>query len=165
MHQSVAKEQYSQDGEPLAIASKVLTSVEQCHANTEMLTCVFGVKWFIHMTGWQFMMESDNKPLQHIWKNNLANAPVLLQHIFLCQQSDDFTIRYHPGKDMLLKDGSSCYMKLTTAKIVLEIAIHHMKLCDTHKATFESAVHDDLLLHVLFRWSGVAGMMSLQCTL
>ena len=35
---------------------------------------------------------------------NLADAPVCLQRMLLLLQGYDFTIKYHPGEDMVIVD-------------------------------------------------------------
>ena len=40
----------------------------------------------------------------HLQKKNLADTPVWLQCMMLCLQGYNFTIYYHPGKEMVIPD-------------------------------------------------------------
>ena len=75
-----------QDDGPVAFASKVLTTTEQCYANNEreLLACVFSAEHFqTHVFGRHFMIKSDHKSLEQISIKNLAHAPVCLQRMLL----------------------------------------------------------------------------------
>ena len=50
------------------------------------------------------MVESDHKPLEMIHQKSLASTPPRLQRMLLQLQRYDLTIKYRPGKDMLLAD-------------------------------------------------------------
>ena len=70
-----------------------------------MLAAVFGAERFhTYVYGWSFMIESDHKPLESISRKNLPDTPVWLQCMMLCLQGYDFTIRYCPGKEMVIPD-------------------------------------------------------------
>ena len=89
-----------QEGQPIAYASKSLTDTETRYANIEreLLAIVLGRP---------FTMESDHKPLEMIHQKSLASAPPRLQRMLLQLQRYDVTIRYRPGKEMLLADALS----------------------------------------------------------
>ena len=70
-----------------------------------MLAAVFGAERFhTYVYGWSFMIESDHKPLESISRKNLVDTPTQLQCMMLCLQGYDFTIHYHPGKEMVIPD-------------------------------------------------------------
>ena len=52
-------------------------------------------------------MESDHKPLEMIHQKSLGQCPPRLQRMLLQLQRYDVTIRYRPGKEMLLADALS----------------------------------------------------------
>ena len=101
-----------QNGKPIAFASKALTETEHQYTNIEreMLAAVSRAERFhTYVYGWSFMIESDHKPLECISRKNLADTPTQLQRMMLCLQGYDFTIRYRPGKEMVIPDTLSCF--------------------------------------------------------
>ena len=99
-----------QEGKPIAFASKTLSDTERRYANIEreLLAVVFGCERFhTYIYGKPFTVESDHKPLEMISLKNLTAAPPRLQRMILRLQPYDVTIKYLPGKEMLLADGLS----------------------------------------------------------
>ena len=99
-----------QEGRPIAYASKSLTDTEKRYANIEreLLAVVFGAERFrTYVYGKHFVVESDHKPLEMIQLKNLMAAPPRLQRMLLRIQHYDITIKYRPGKELLLADGLS----------------------------------------------------------
>ena len=99
-----------QDGQPIAYASKSITDTETRYANIEreLLAIVFTCQRFnTYVLGRPFTVESDHKPLEMIHQKSLASAPPRLQRMLLQLQRYDVTIRYRPGKEMLLADALS----------------------------------------------------------
>ena len=99
-----------QDGQPIAYSSKSLTDTETRYANIEreLLAIVFACQRFnTYVLGRPFTVESDHKPLEMIHQKSLASAPPRLQRMLLQLQRYDVTIRYRPGKEMLLTDALS----------------------------------------------------------
>ena len=99
-----------QEGQLIAFASKSLTDTETRYANIEreLLGIAFTCQWFnTYVLGRPFTVESDHKPLEMIHQKSLASAPLRLQHMLLQLQRYDVTIRYRPGKEMLLTDALS----------------------------------------------------------
>ena len=96
-----------QNGKPVTFASKALTKTECQYANIEreMLAAVLGAERFhTYIYGQSFMIESDHKLLESISRKNLADTPAWLQCMMLCLQGYDFTIHYHPSKEMVIPD-------------------------------------------------------------
>ena len=99
-----------QEGQPIAFASKSLTDTETRYANIErkLLAIVFACQHFnTYVLGRPFTVESDHKSLEMIHQKSLASASPRLQHMLLQLQQYDVTIRYRPGKEMLLRDALS----------------------------------------------------------
>ena len=61
-------------------------------------------------------------------------------------QNYDVTIRYQPGKEMLVTDALSCYAPLKAPEIHLDITINHVHITSDRKTEFETLIQDDLLL-------------------
>ena len=102
-----------QEGEPIAYASKSLTDTETRYANIERAPCHY-IRFLAvqhvcpgNVLGRPFTVESDHKPLEMIHQKNLASALPRLQHMLLQLQQYDVTIKYRPGKEMLLADALS----------------------------------------------------------
>ena len=97
----------TQDGKPIAFASKAMTETEQRYANIEreLLAVVYGCERFhTYVFGKKFIVETDHKPLEQIQKKSLANTPPRLQRMMLRLQHYDVEIIYKPGKEMALPD-------------------------------------------------------------
>ena len=100
----------TQEGRPIAFASKSLTDTEQRYANIEreMLADVYACeKFHTFVFGRSFTILSDHKPLEMITLKNLGAAPPRLQRLLLRLQGYDMTVKYKPGKEMLLSDAMS----------------------------------------------------------
>ena len=98
-----------QDGQPIAYTSKSLTDTESRYTNIEgeLLAIVFTCQWFnTYVLGRSFTVESDHKPLEMIHQKSLVSTPPRLQRMLLQLQRYDVTIRYRPGKEMLLADAT-----------------------------------------------------------
>ena len=141
-----------QNGKPVAFASKALTKTKWQHANIEreMLPVIFRVERFqTYIYGRSFTIESDHKPLESISKKNLADRPAHLQHMLLGLQGYDYTIHYHPSKEMALPDTLFWFSPCPGPNILLDIAIHHAHLSPERKDTFQQAVVSDPEMHAL----------------
>ena len=126
----------------MAFASKALTETKCQYANIgrEMLAAVFGVERFqMYAYSRSFTIKSDHKPLEFISQKNLADMPAHLQHMLLHLQGYDYTIHYHPGKQMALPDTLSRFSPHPGPHIPLDITIHHAHLSPERKNAFQQA--------------------------
>ena len=117
-----------QQGEPVAFASKSLSETEQRYANIEreLLAVVFTCERFkTYVLGRDFTVESDHKPLEMIALKNLVAAPPRLQRMLLRLQHFNCTIKYRPGKEMLLADALSRLPSPANTTIELDMQIDH----------------------------------------
>ena len=96
-----------------------------------------------HLCLWPctFTIESDHKPLEQINLKNLADTPAQLQWMLLRLQNYDVTIKYHPGKEMLVADALSRYSPLVGPEVALDIAIHHVHITPEKKLEFQRTTH------------------------
>ena len=141
-----------QDDGPVAFASKVLTPTEQCYANNEreLLACVFSAERFqTYVFGRHFTIESDHKSLEQISMKNLADAPVRLQRMLLQLQDYDFTIKYHPGEEIVIAETLSRYSPEDTPEILLDISVNHIYIDAEKEQDYQLAIKDDPLLSAL----------------
>ena len=120
---------FLQEGEPIAYASKSLTDTETRYANIEreLLAIVFACQWFnTYVLGRPFTVESDHKPLEMIHQKSLASAPPRLQRMLLQLQRYNVTIRYRPGKEMLLADALSRCPSQASGEIKLDMRVDYI---------------------------------------
>lgn len=96
-----------QNNKPVAYASRSLTDAESRYANIEreLLGVLFRLERFDDYTyGKHINVESDHKPLEMIVRKSLGCAPPRLQRMLLRLQKYDFSLKYIPGKDLIVPD-------------------------------------------------------------
>ena len=79
-----------------------------------------------HVFGRHFTIESDHKSLEQISMKNLVDAPVCLQRMLLQLHNYDFTIKYCPGKEMVVADTLLRYSPGGTPDILLDLSVNHV---------------------------------------
>ena len=151
-----------QENRPIAFASKAMTSAESRYANIEreLLAVVFGcTKFHTYLYGREFVTESDHRPLEQIQKKNLTKAPPRLQRMLLQLQPYDMTIKYKPGKEMVLADALSRLNPMVQEPIPgLDIRIHEMiqvsvvKLTEIQQETAKDTTLQLLQQQVIQGW-------------
>lgn len=97
-----------QDGQPVAFASRALTSAEQNYAQIEKecLSIVFACQrfhYYLYGRG-DVTAETDHKPLIAIFNKPLLSAPKRLQSMLLTLQGYSLNVVYKPGPEMFLSD-------------------------------------------------------------
>ena len=97
-----------QNGQPVAFASRTLSTTEQRYAQIEKecLAIVFGCEKFSQYISRRekVTVESDHKPLQSIFKKSLLHAPMRLQRIMLRLQRYNLDVVYKPASQMFVAD-------------------------------------------------------------
>jgi len=97
-----------QKGQPVAFASRTLSTTEQRYAQIEKecLAIVFGCEKFSQyiLRRDKVTVESDHKPLQSIFKKSLLHAPMRLQRMMLRLQRYNLDVVYKPGSQMFVAD-------------------------------------------------------------
>ena len=131
---------------PIAFASKSLTDTETRYANIEreLIAIVFACQRFnTYMLGRQFTVESDHKSLEMIHQKSLASTPPRLQCMLLQLQRYDLTIRYKPGKDMLLTDALSRCPSHGSEEIKLDMCVDYVAFNKAWIAKLKEATRED----------------------
>ena len=109
----------TQNGQPLAFASRALSDAETRYAQIEkeLLSVVFGLEKFHQYTyGRKVTIQTDHKPLEAIDKKPLHRAPKRLQRLLLRLLVYDVTLTYRCGRQMQLADTlSRAYLPHTGA--------------------------------------------------
>ena len=109
-----------QNGQPVAYASRSLTSAESNYAQIEkgLLAILFGVEKFeSYVYGKRFKVETDHKPLESILSKSLLIAPKRLQRMMGRLQNFDFEVEYQRGALLHVADTlSRAYMPCAQIK-------------------------------------------------
>ena len=97
-----------QAGQPVAYASRALTSAETRYAQIEkeLLAILFaGTHFDVYLYGRERVnVESDHKPLESIFQKPLNSAPVRLQRMLLRLQRYKLLVKYKKGDQLFLAD-------------------------------------------------------------
>ena len=143
-----------QDGQPIACASKSLTDSETRYANIEreLLAIVFARQRFnTYVLRRPFTVESDHKPLEMIHQKSLVSAPPRLQRMLLQLQQYDVTIRYRPGKKMLLADALSRCPSQASGEIKLDMRVDYIVFSKTWIAKLKDTTREDPILGMVYQ--------------
>ena len=98
-----------QNGQPIAYASKSLTTSQPAYAHMEKeaLTLVFGCEKFHHYLHVRdFLPERDHKILEIIMKKPLHLVPMRLQRMRIRFQRYNVTVQYRQVTDSLSRNGA-----------------------------------------------------------
>ena len=97
-----------QQEHPVAYASKALTATQQNYAQIEkeMLAIVYGcTKFPDYIFGMPTVeLKTNHKPLEMILKKPLHQAPPRLQKMIMMIQKYPVTVKYRPGKELVVAD-------------------------------------------------------------
>lgn len=149
----------TQNGQPVAYASRALTPAETRYAQIEkeMLAIVFACTRFEpYLFGRDMVtVETDHKPLENIAIKPLHAAPKRLQRMLIQTQKYNLRIHYKKGKDMFLADTlSRAYLpEVNSCNFSRELEdIDHKILLPVSKARWQQITHasaDDPVLQQL----------------
>ncbi|UYV81904.1 K02A2.6-like [Cordylochernes scorpioides] len=122
-----------QEEQPVAYASKALTNTETRYAQIEKecLSIVFACEHFYQYIagGTKVHIETDQKPLENIFKMYIHQVPKRLQRMLLRLQRYNLEVKYKPGKQMYISD---CLSRK-----------YLMKTGDRNELNFEVYLNDD----------------------
>ena len=97
-----------QNGRPVDMRSRAMTPAETRYAQIEkeLLAIVYACKKFdTYIYGRDVItVESDHKPLESIFKKDLASSPLRLQRMMMQLQRYNLNVTYKKGKEMYLSD-------------------------------------------------------------
>lgn len=100
----------TQEGKPIAFASKTLTECQSRYSNIEreMLAIVHGIeRYHTYLYGKPFIVVTDHKPLVTICEKPLHAAPHRLRRMLLRIQGYQYSVTYKPGPQMIMADALS----------------------------------------------------------
>ena len=124
-----------QESKPVMYVSRALPETEQRYSNIEreLLAIVFAVKTLNHYTfGRTITVQSDNQPLQSIWKKSIVSASPRLQKLLLRLAHYDLNIEFLRGKENVIADALSrvCPLQSSNSKTkdsnIDVIPVHHI---------------------------------------
>ena len=142
-----------QDGQPVAFASRTLTTTERGYAQIgkECLAIVFACMHFNqYIFGRKSInVQSDHKPLETIFKKPLTAPPKRLQGMLLCLQKFNLEVGYKKGAEMFLADTLSRATLPSTGPSVTCLRPEHEEICcldleDVNAAEFLRVSNDGL---------------------
>ena len=99
-----------QNGKSISFASRSLNTTEQNYSQIEkeLYAILFGcIHYHQYLYGQKFIIISDHKPLQVILNRPISKSSPRLQRMLLRIQPYDFTITFHPGKEIPVADALS----------------------------------------------------------
>lgn len=99
-----------QEGRPISYASKALSQTQQEYSQLEKeaLAISFACQRFHqYLFGKHFIVESDHKPLEVIFKKPLDKCPFRLKHLKATLNVYSFTVKYKPGAKLFIADNLS----------------------------------------------------------
>ena len=115
--------------------SRALTETEQRYSNIEreLLAIVFALERLNHYTfGRTITVQSDNQPLQSIWKKSIVSASLRLQRLLLRLAHYNLNIEFLRGKENVVADALSrvCPLQSSDSKTkdsnIDVIPVHHI---------------------------------------
>ena len=107
---SVLLQLHKDDWHPVAFASRALSKTERRYSQIEKetLAVVYASEKFNQFVyGRRFLVESDHKPLQSIFKRNINKAPPRIQRLLLRLQKYDIDLIFSPGNSIPVPDALS----------------------------------------------------------
>ena len=103
------------------------------------------------MLGRQFTVESDHKSLEMIHQKSLVSAPPRLHRMLLQLQRYNLTIKYRPGKDMLLADALSRYPSRGSEEIKLDMRVDYVAFNKAWIAKLKEATWEDPITGIVYQ--------------
>ena len=150
---------------PIAYTSRALTKTEQNYSQIEKetLAVVYGTEHFNqYVYEKKFLVESDHKPLQTIFRRNINKAPPRIQWMLFRLQKFELELSFTPGRSIPVADALSRAPSSTqTPRDTFDYQVHVLmsylptseaKLIEIQKATAEDPVLQDVKRYVLNGW-------------
>uniref|UniRef100_A0A0A9Y5C8 RNA-directed DNA polymerase n=1 Tax=Lygus hesperus TaxID=30085 RepID=A0A0A9Y5C8_LYGHE len=96
-----------QEGQPICFASRVMNQFEKNYSQIEkelLAICFACDRFHYYIYGRSATVQSDHKPLQSLFKQDLAKIPARLRRMRLQLFLYQLDVIYIPGKDLILAD-------------------------------------------------------------
>ena len=140
-----------QEGQPIAFANKNLKDTETTYTNIER-ELVFTCQQFnTYILGRPFTVESNYKSLEMIHQKSLASTPPRLQQMLLQLQLYNVTIKYRPGKEILLANALSRCPPQAFGEIKLNMRVNYIAFSKTWIAKLKDSMREDPILGTVYQ--------------
>ena len=160
-----------QENQPVAYASRALTSAEKNYSQIEKETlaiCFAVAKFHPYVYGKECEIQSDHRPLETVFNRPLSKVPPRLQRMLLQLQRYSLRVTYTPGRLMFLADTlSRAYlenqdtaegseleeeMEIMVHELVADKPVSDQKLIELKAATAQDNTLQTLLHVVCEGW-------------
>ena len=148
-----------QEGKPIAYASRALTPTQERYAQIEKetLAIVYGAqKFHQYIFDKSVEVQSDHKPLEHIFSKPLHQAPLRIQKMLMSLQRYDLKVGYKQGAEMYIADAlNKAYLPETNESLVPELEVNevnltaHLPISPGKYAEFKKATAEDQVMQLL----------------
>ena len=100
---------------------------------------------------WEGHLQWSHKPLEMIHQKSLASAPLRHQWMLLQQQRYNVTIRYRPGKEMMLANALSRCPLWASGEIKLDMRVNYIAFNKTWVAKLKETMKEDPILGTVYQ--------------
>ena len=150
-----------QEGRPIEYASKTLTETQRRWAQIEkeLLSVVIGLERFDQYTyGRKVVVQNDHKPLEHILKKPMSQAPRRLQNLLMRLHRYDIEFRYVEGSKLYIADTLSRAVGSKETHEIPDLQIHSVtNIADSMMEQIRQATNADetlmkLMDYTIYGW-------------
>ena len=155
---SVLLQLHKDDWHPVAFASRALSKTERRYSQIEKetLAVVYASEKFNQFVyGRRFLVESDHKPLQSIFKRNINKAPPRIQRLLLRLQKYDIDLVFSPGNSIPVPDAlSRAYLPNTeeddkSPEYQIHLLVSNLPISEPKLREMQNATENDQVLQKL----------------
>ena len=155
---SVLLQLHKDDWHPVAFASRALSKTERRYSQIEKetLAVVYASEKFNQFVyGRKFLVESDHKPLQSIFKRNINKAPPRIQRLLLRLQKYDIDLIFSPGSSIPVPDAlSRAYLPNTeeddkSLEYQVHLLVSNLPISEPKLREIQNATENDQVLQKL----------------
>ena len=155
---SVLLQLHKDDWDPVAFASRALSKTERRYSQIEKetLAVVYASEKFNQFVyGRRFLVESDHKPLQSIFKRNINKAPPQIQRLLLRLRKYDIDLIFSPGNSIPVPDVlSRAYLPNTkeddkSLEYQIHLLVSNLPISEPKLREIQNATENDQVLQKL----------------
>ena len=152
---SILLQLHKDDWHPVAFASRALSKTERRYSQIEKETLAVvcaSEKFNQFVYGRRFLVESDHKPLQSIFKRNINKAPPRIQRLLLHLQKYDIDLIFSPGNSIPVPDAlSRAYLPSTeeddkSLEYQIHLLVSNLPISEPKLREMQNATENDQVL-------------------
>ena len=149
---------HEDDWHPVAFASRALSKTERRYSQIEKetLAVIYASEKFNQFAyGRRFLVESDHKPLQSIFKRNINKAPPRIQRLLLHLQKYDIDLSFSPGNSIPVPDAlPRAYLPNTeeddkSLEYQIHLLVSNLPISEPKLREIQNAAENDQVLQKL----------------